>query len=456
MRSNVLIYTISIIAAIFIGWSLVNPDFGGTVEYLLMLVFFIAVAWSLLLAFVPHRRERRYIMSVFFLALVLRMLISFVVHNFLSPGYFAPDEPGTIYNGWKNAEFWMGATATHGVSGTIYTIAGIVFYAFGYKPNILFLLANFLGAMTVLNIYFITRRLFNKDSARYSAIIVAVLPSIVLWSSMPLKDVYTQFIITSVMHLTLRVKERFRLYNVAIVIGLIILIGFIRPYLMIIVIVAIVTTFVPMNPKTFLRNTLIIAIFAISFTMLFSSYTAKSSSMYGTTSEATSETTFEKLQQTRQGFYTGGSKILGHVDVANPVNALMYSPLLLAVFFLAPFPWQISGSIIHNLATIESLIWYYLLYYALKAIIRSLKEANFEIMPVLVMIGMLSIAYALAISNVGAAYRFRGQVSALLLVFTGYGLYVRKSARTKNASSLVNMKHYIASHPLPEKFHPNY
>ncbi len=438
MRSNPFIYTISIIGAIFVGWALFNPDFNGTMEYLLMLIFFIIVAWTLLLAFVPHRRERRYIMTVFFLALLLRMLVSSVVHNFLPPGYFAPDEPGTLINGWANAQYWLGNNGAPGAAGSIYTITGIVFYIFGYKPNILFLLANFLGALTVINVYFITKRLFNTQAARYSFIAVAVLPSLALWSSMPLKDVYTQFFITSILHLTLRTKERFSLSVVVMIIGLIALVGFVRIYLMIIVMVAIAVTFIPVNPETFMRNTIVIAIFATTFTLFFSSYTIQSAAVYGHTSEGA----FQTLQQTRQGFYTGGSKILGHINIGNPLNALMYSPLLLAVFFLAPFPWDITSSIIHNLATMESLIWYYLLYYAIKAIIRTFKEGNFDILPLLVMIIILSVAYALAISNIGAAYRFRGQVSVLLLVFTGYGFYLRKQE---------HLKKYSSSHASTEK-----
>ena len=123
--------------------------------------------------------------------------------------------------------------------------------------------------------------------------------------------------------------------------------------------------------------------------------------------------------------------MLGHINISNPVNALIFSPLLLTVFFLAPFPWDITGSILHNLATAESLVWYFFFYYSIKGSIRSLKEGKFDVMPVLVMIGVLSIAYALAISNLGAAYRFRAQVSVLLLVFSGYGLYLRKQDRIK-------------------------
>ena len=281
--------------------------------------------------------------------------------------------------------------------------------------------------MTVLNAYFITRRLFNEQSARYSAMVVTILPSLVLWSSMPLNDVYSQFLITSIIHLTLRVKERFRLNNVVIIMVLIAMVGFVRAYLMLIVLVAIAGTFIPVRKETFLRNTIVITIFAMAFVLFFSSYSAKQASLFGHTPEAT----FQTLQQTRQGFYAGGSKMLGHVNVASPLNALLNLPLLLAAFFLAPFPWDITGSILHNLATAESLVWYYFFYYAIKAVIRSFKEGNSDTLPVLIMVGVLSVAYALAISNMGAAYRFRGQVSVLLLIFTGYGLYLRKQKHKK-------------------------
>ena len=427
MRSNLVINIIFIASAMVLGWFLFNPSYSDPIEYLLMLVFFVLIAWIILVTFVPDQKERSYLISVFLIALALRMLVSLLVHALLPPGYFAPDEPGTLMNGRMIAESWSGNAMPHSIHGGIYAIAGAVFYIFGYKPNILFLLANFLGALTALNAYFITKRLFNEQSARYSAMVVTILPSLILWSSMPLKDIYSQFAITSIIHLTLRIKEHFRISNLMLILVLIAFVGFIRGYLVIIVLMAIAATFIPVRKETFIRNAIIIAVFAMSFALFFSSYEAKQVPNHGVKSGGT----FQTLQQTRQGFYQGGSKILGHINISNPINALLYSPLLLAVFFLAPFPWQISGSILHNLATAESLVWYYFFYYAIKAIIRSFKEGNFDVMPVLVMIGVLSVAYALAISNIGAAYRFRAQVSVLFLVFTGYGLYLRKQEHLK-------------------------
>lgn len=447
MRSNTLVYVISIITAMAIGWSLFNPSYGGSIEYLIMLVFFIMIGWTILITFVPDHKERGYLISIFLVALGLRMLVSLLVHTLLPPGYFAPDEPGTLLASKTLAESWSGNIAVYGQYGGIQHIAASVFYIFGYKPNILFLLANFLGAMTVLNAYFITKRLFNAQSARYSALVVTILPSIILWSSMPLKDVYSQFFITSIIHLTLRIKERFRISNLMLILGLIALVGFVRGYLVIIVLMAVAATFIPVRKETFIRNAIIIAVFAMSFALFFSSYAAKQIPKYGEKNEGV----LQSLQQTRSGFYSGGSKMLGHINIANPVNALMYSPLLLTVFFLAPFPWDITGSVLHNLATAESLVWYFFFYYAIKGIIRALKEGKFDTMPVLVMIGVLSIAYALAISNLGAAYRFRAQVSVLLLVFSGYGLYIRKQESLKKYALPIEHKSKIIppTSPLP-------
>lgn len=415
-------------AAIFIGWFLFNPGFSGIIEYTIMLAFFVLIAWSVLVFFVPDREERGYLVSIFLVALVLRILVSMLVHTLLPPGYFAPDEAGILENGRWFAESLSGSISYYGHPDSPATIAAMVFYMFGYKPNILFLLVNFLGALSVLNIYFITKRLFNTQSARYSAMVVTVLPSLVLWSSMPTKDPYSQFLITSVIHLALRVKERFRISNVMLILVSIALIGFIRGYLLIIVLLGITSSFIPFRRETFLRNVIVVALFAMSFSLFFSSYEAKKVPNYGENPQGVLQT----LQQTRSGFYTGGSKMLGTIDVSNPANAVIYSPLLLAMFFLAPFPWDITGSMIHNLATAESLVWYFFFFYAIKGIIGALKEGKFDIMPVLIMIGVLSVAYALAITNLGAAYRFRGQVSGLLLVFSGYGLYLRKQTRAKN------------------------
>lgn len=441
MRSNALIYIMSIILAMFIGWYLFNPNFSSVIEYMLMLVFFVLIAWFILIYFVHNQKERGYLISLFIVALALRMIISMLVHALLPPGYFAPDEIGILWNGKMIAESLSGNEYfTVSIGGNyIWYFAGLIFYIFGYKPNLLFLFVNFLGAMTVLNVYFITKRLFNEQSARYSAAVATLLPSLVLWASMPTKDPYSQFLITAIVHLTLKVKERFSISNIMLIIGFIALIGFVRGYLLIIVLMAVASVFIPFRKETFLRNVLITTIFAMSFAVFFSSFAAKQAPKYGQKSENVLET----MQQTRGAFYQGGSKMLGNVNVANPVDALMYSPLLLTVFFLAPFPWDITGSILHNLATSESLIWYFFLYYAIKGIARSLKEGNFDSIPVIVMIGVLSVAYAFAITNLGATYRFRAQVSVLFLVFTGYGLYLRNQERIRKYSMPVGHKEQI-------------
>ena len=411
-----------------IGWSVFNPSYGGSIEYLIMLVFFIMIAWIILVTFVPDHKERGYLISIFLLALVLRMLVSLLVHTLLPRGYFAPDEGGYIDNGRLLANSWAGISFyAEGKPLPQTIVSAILFYIFGNNLYVPLLFENFIGAMTVLNVYFITKRLFNKQSARYASIITTILPSIVLWSSLLLKDPNTQFLITFIIHLTLRLKERLRFSNLAILIGSIALIGFFRGYLLIIVFMAVASSFITFRKETFIRNFIIITLFAMTFAVLFSSYEAKSIPKY----ETNKESAFQSLQQIRTGFYTGGSKILGHINISTPMNALKYSPLLLAVFFLAPFPWDITGSMLHNLATAEGLIWYFFFYYAIKGIMRSLKEGKYDTMPVLVMIGVISVAYALAISNMGAAYRFRAQVSVLLLVFSGYGLYLRKQEHIK-------------------------
>jgi len=402
------------------------------------------IAWIILVAFVPGHKERGYLISIFLVALGLRMLVSLLVHTLLPPGYFAPDEMAYIENGKLLANAWSGSSFYPSGKPLPQTIvSAILFFIFGNNLYVALLFENFIGAMTVLNIYFITKRLFNKQSARYASLVTTVLPSLVLWSSLLLKDPNTQFLVTFIIHLTLRLKERLRISNLALLIGSIALIGFFRGYLLIIVFMAVASSFITFHKETFIRNFIIITVFAMVFATLFSSYEAKTVPKYGTGKEST----LQSLQNIRGGFYTGGSKMLGHVNISTPTNALMYSPLLLTVFFLAPFPWDITGSILHNLATAESLVWYFFFFYAIKGIIRSLKEGNFNVMPVLVMVGVLSIAYALAITNLGAAYRFRAQVSVLLLVFSGYGLYLRKQEHEKKYALPVDSKIPSPSHP---------
>lgn len=74
-----------------------------------------------------------------------------------------------------------------------YTLA--VFYFFNLD-FLIFLLMPFMGALSAVLVYFLGKRLFNKDVGFYSAVFIAIVPFHILYSSRILTDIIATFLIT--------------------------------------------------------------------------------------------------------------------------------------------------------------------------------------------------------------------------------------------------------------------
>src|SRR5262249_35571620 len=101
-------------------------------------------------------------------------------------------------------------------------------------------------------------------------------------------------------------------------------------------------------------------------------------------------------------------------------EALEFLPTGLFYFLVVPLPWQL-GSLRQNLAIPETACWLILYPIMLVGIRQGLRRHFQGTFLLLAIVLALCCLYALAIGNIGTAYRLRIQVWLVCAVFVGWG-----------------------------------
>jgi hypothetical protein len=111
---------------------------------------------------------------------------------------------------------------------------------------------------------------------------------------------------------------------------------------------------------------------------------------------------FAQSNQTRRVYANEGSGVVFD-DGGNPWGALI--PKLLYTL-LAPFPWT-EGSTALQLAKIETIIWYFMLYWAVRGALQLWRYDRKILLILLLFIVPGTIAYATSMANIGLIFRQR-------------------------------------------------
>lgn len=95
-------------------------------------------------------------------------------------------------------------------------------------------------------------------------------------------------------------------------------------------------------------------------------------------------------------------------------------PRGLSVMLLEPFPWRDYGNARLRLAQLETLMWYPLLLLAGLGMLRTLRHPRVLAFPALIIVG-ISVMYALTEGNIGTAYRHRGEYAWAVCALAAWG-----------------------------------
>ncbi len=390
----------------------------------------------------PARGERRFLIRLLLLALALRWLVAYVLFSRGLNSVIGPDSETYDYFGNNLNLAWQGLLDANMSSSMIstnrsgwgmYYYVAAIYFVIGRNPLAIQLINCALGAVTCLLVYRITMMIYPLPRvARIAAVITAVAPSMVLWTSQGLKESPIIFCLCLCTWLALRLCQRFRLKDFA---GLgLTLFGLysLRHYAFYIVFVAIagalLFTMKKLTPTRALQGIVLVIILGLSFAYLGASEVAQKSFDLKTLQAGREWSA--KVSATGYG---------GDVDVTDSRATMSYLPIGVMYVLFAPFPWEIRGGS-QLMMLPEMLVWWAAFPFLFNGFWFMARRRLLSALPIVIFTLGLTLAYALFLTNVGTVHRQRSQLLVFFFVFVSIGWerwrlakQVRQSYRRRTA-----------------------
>ena len=394
--------------------------------------------------------ERSWLVTLLISALVLRIGIATLFAAFQGLRIYHVDASGYENFGMYVATSWRGeaprvdlAEVNWGYQG----MSALIYYVFGrYRVNVS-LVNAVLGTMLALLVYNLTKKLFHQIIARRAALFVALMPSMVLWGSMALKDLPVTFCIVVSLSSCVDLKQKFTPMAFLGTFLPIVAIYPLRFYVVYFVAFAIVLSLLLDRSLNYLsglyRQIFVLTLFAGLALLLGMAGQAETDANQFMSLQYLSDYRRGMAESANSGFYTD-------VDISRPDGALMYLPIGMAHLLLAPFPWQMT-SLGPLIAAPETIFWWTVFPATIRGIAFSLRNRFSESLPLLAFSATLTAAYSLMQGNVGAAFRQRAQILVFLFVFSALGTYLGKAREAGIDPRLLLRRTETEPEPEPPK-----
>jgi 4-amino-4-deoxy-L-arabinose transferase-like glycosyltransferase len=281
------------------------------------------------------------------------------------------------------------------------------------------------GGYAVVLAYRIARDLAGRDAARIAGLLTALCPSLILWSSLNLKDALAILSILLVLRGAQLLAARPRAVPLLVCATGLAILSQLRGYLALVILFA--TAIAWILPRLRGRRApvtmaalVVCGVLAVAFV--------------GPIEELTEEADLVQVDRARHALAYGGSAYHGDANVSTPAAALRFLPTGLAYFLLSPAPWQLGNA--RQLMTLpEMLVWYALLPQVAIGLVVALRSRYARALPVVLFALFATVSYALVESNLGTAYRHRAQVLIPLFIFAAVGIAARRERRCARAAA---------------------
>ncbi len=366
--------------------------------------------------------DRRLVMQIMVAGLLLRVGLAMVIHYTLPISFFAPDQLTYQEVGLQTLRYHRGL---EGIPwqlqdtlevGYFYWNA-FLYLIFGYAPLAPKLVNAFVGTASALFCYRLAGELAGRGPALVAALLTMYFPSLVLWSTLNLRDpivlLVTLALFLSVVRLRTHPSGR-AFFAVVLSLGLLVLF---RDYIAAMALFGLVGASFISKARGLPAN---LFFGAVLFGLAILVY-----QQFGLGSRWVESASFEAISQQRSFLAAGGSAFRPEVDISTPLRGLQYFPLGLAFFLFGPFPWQV-GSMLSMLTLPEQLVWYALLPMVVAGGMYLVRERYHAFGPLLVFLALTTAIYSLVEGNAGTAYRHRAQVLVFFLILASVGVTLRQ------------------------------
>jgi hypothetical protein len=429
-------------AGVSAGFLVTDGDWLALVAAVACVVATLGLTYALLPA-----ATRSEVFSLVAFATLLRVMVAVVLYDGLVAagrgGFVTGDDAGYFDLSSRLARILHGETAPfdYGAEsyllGTFVYLETAVFYVFGPKVLLVELLNAATGGLLVAFAYDIARRLFDVTAGVTAAILVAIYPSLVLWSALNLKDSLTLALVALVLWTVLLFQEKRAIWLIPAAFAPLVLMESLRNYIFV-GLILVIPAAIAFTPRLRLRDRTIAGSLAVGLAVLLLA-TGPTGTRGGIPSLAELEaeraamgvganTSFAEPLPTPPiaGTQPRPGESADRDDVV--VRTLRYLPRAAAYVLFAPFPWSARRTL--DLTVLpEMLVWYLALGGALFVLIRY-HRAWGTLGPLISFVGGTLIIFALAEGNVGTLFRHRAMVIPFVLILASpaFALALSRSA----------------------------
>lgn len=390
-----------------------------------------ALVIRLLVNRVAEPEDLAFLVRVASAGLLLRLGLALVVHFNLPDWFFAPDQVTYQEEGWQTLLYLRDeAGMPWQIQDTLevgyFYLNAFLFWVFGYAPLAPKILNAVIGTASAVMCYRLAGELAGKGPARITALLVTFFPSLVLWSSLNLRDPIVLLFTVTLFLNVLRLRRRPSgpaFFGVLLNLSLLVLF---RDYMVAVVGISVLGAMFISKGRSLLVN---VALGAVLIGMAVVAY-----QQFGFGADLAESASFEALSKQRQYMATGGTAFRPDVDISTPMRGLQYLPIGLAFFLMSPFPWQV-GSLLSLITLPEQLVWYALIPFVAMGIRYVLRHRYQAFSPVLIFLALTTTVYGLVEGNAGTAYRHRAQVLVFLLILAAVGITLRQLRQRKGPTS---------------------
>lgn len=362
-------------------------------------------------------------------AFLLRALVAVALHFSGLSSRFAPDEITYASTGEQLALFWSGDTLVRPYRmesnqplGYFY-LNGVSFYVFGSVVP-LKLLNALIGSLACRYAYLLAHSLYGSTVARWTAQACAFLPSLVLWASVNIRDVWVIFLILYLSWLSVRLLSGYSTSVLLKLLAAMAAITTLRPYLFVVIALPPVVAAILGGRGHLVRNFVVATLLAVGLVVLVGQGAAES---------AFERMSLEDLAEARRDLaYQAGSAFEQEADISTPAGALAFLPIGVAYFLFSPFPWQIT-SLLKAASVPEMLFLYWLTPAVIRGIRHVFRHYFLASIQVTLLTLLLTVSYALGSGNVGTLYRHRAQAITFYLMFGAVGRELATKRSGKSA-----------------------
>lgn len=338
--------------------------------------------------------------------------------------------------------------------GTWVYLESAIFVLFGQRVLLPLMLNAALSAGLVLLVFDLSRRLFGNTAALVAAAIISFYPSLVLWSSLNLKDALVLFLIALCLWCLTRFQSGARASGLVGAFVVLVLIESLRWYVFVglAIIVPMAVAFAPRlsagqrirwSTVAALLTALLIALSSISLSDA-GSLTELERTRQNMARDA--ETRFVDTPRPAQP--AAPSEPPSHVPSGTAVPAddallrtIRHFPTGLAYTLFAPFPWALRR--LTEWVTLPEMLLWYVLLAALPWTVWRARSLWPSWTPLLLFVAGLLFIFALTEGNVGTLYRHRAMVipfvavlAAPTLVTVGRWLRARATSAASASSRI--------------------